>query len=95
MYLLLGLIWAQTYVLIEAFSPGSFTPMPSYHGIEWTSFLYFSFVTLTTVGYGDITAITPIARSLAIAEAIAGHLFSIILITRLVSLELESRSVRN
>ena len=54
--------------------------------------LYFSFVTLTTVGYGDITPLLPAARSLAISEALVGQLFPAVLIGRLVSMELLSRS---
>ena len=53
--------------------------------------LYFSFVTLTTVGYGDITPVVPAARSLAIAEALVGQLFPAVLIVRLVGLEIISR----
>jgi voltage-gated potassium channel Kch len=52
---------------------------------------YYSFVTLTTVGYGDITPVHPVARSLAIAEALVGQLYPAILIARLVAMEIESR----
>ena len=90
-YLLLGLIWAQSYDLVEELAPGSFTPVGSTHGTEWSGFLYLSLVTLTTVGYGDITAIGSIARSLAAAEAVIGHLFPTILIARLVSQALQAR----
>ena len=91
-YLLLGLIWAQSYDLVEELAAGSFTPVGSTHGAEWSGFLYFSLVTLTTVGYGDITAIGPIARSLVTAEAVIGHLFPTILIARLVSQALQART---
>jgi voltage-gated potassium channel Kch len=53
---------------------------------------YYSFVTLTTVGYGDITPLIPAARSLAIAEALIGQLFPAILIARLVSMEIAARA---
>lgn len=49
-------------------------------------FIYFSFVTLTTVGYGDVTPVHPVARSLAVAEARAGQLYPAIRLARLVSL---------
>ena len=52
---------------------------------------YFSFVTLTTVGYGDITPVSPVARSLCVAEALVGQLYPAILIGRLVSLQISSR----
>ncbi len=54
--------------------------------------LYFSFVTLTTMGYGDITPIHPAARSLAVLEALVGQLYPAILLARLVSLEVQSRT---
>lgn len=91
-YLLLGLIWAQSYDLVEELAPGSVTPGGSTHNTEWSGFLYFSLVTLTTVGYGDITAIGPIARSLATAEAVIGHLFPTILIARLVAQAIQPRT---
>jgi hypothetical protein len=50
--------------------------------------IYYSFVTLTTVGYGDITPLHPTARSLAMAEALIGQLYPAILIARLVSLRI-------
>jgi voltage-gated potassium channel Kch len=56
--------------------------------------LYYSFVTLTTVGYGDVTPLAPAARSLAITEALIGQLFPAVLIARLVSMELASKSSR-
>jgi Ion channel len=56
--------------------------------------IYFSFVTLTTVGYGDIVPIHPFARSLANVEAIIGQLYPATLLARLVTLEIESRRVR-
>ena len=53
--------------------------------------IYFSFVTLTTVGYGDVTPVDPVARSLAVAEALTGQLYPAILLARLVSLATGSR----
>jgi hypothetical protein len=52
---------------------------------------YFSFVTLTTLGYGDIVAVHPMARMLVILEGVAGQLFPAILIARLVSLQVQSK----
>lgn len=92
-YLLLGLIWVSAYKLIHQTIPGAFrfpegelSALRFKHGL-----VYFSFVTLTTVGYGDITPVHPLARSLAIAEALVGQLYPAILIARLVSMELASR----
>ena len=52
-----------------------------------TDWMYFSFVTLTTVGYGDITPVATSARSLAMLEALTGQLYPAIIIARLVSLQ--------
>jgi hypothetical protein len=93
-YLLLGLAWAFAYEAVTIERPGAFT-MPNKYvtsGDETVShFVYFSFVTLTTVGYGDVTAVHPIARSLVIIEALAGQLFPAILLARLVSLQTSHR----
>ncbi len=92
-YLLLGLAWANAYELIEIARPGALH-FPEGGGPSPIRLVYFSFVTLSTVGYGDITPIHPAARSLAIAEALVGQLFPAILIGRLVSMEITSRSGR-
>jgi len=96
-YLLLGLAWAFTYEFIALWRPDAFTAAAG--GLAPTSdlsarFLYFSLVTLTTVGYGDVTAVHPIARSVATAEALVGQLFPAILLARLVSMELYFRQAK-
>jgi voltage-gated potassium channel Kch len=55
---------------------------------------YFSYVTLTTLGYGDITPILPAARSVTILEAILGQLYLTIVLARLVGLYLQERSIK-
>jgi len=96
-YLLLGLIWAIAYEAIMYQIPDAFHPadlgMQSGHHIS--SLVYFSFVTLTTVGYGDITPAHPIVRSLSNLEALVGQLYPAILIGRLVAMELSSRQSRS
>jgi hypothetical protein len=92
-YLMQGIMWAALYQLVEVLLPGSFqlpatadgAPLSS--AAESSSFIYFSFVTLTTVGYGDVLAIDPFARSLAMMEALAGQLFPAVLIARIVALQ--------
>jgi len=86
LYFLLGLTWFALYNLINLVQPGSFaeagTPLT---GIpHWSTMLYFSLVTLTTLGYGDIVAIKPAARMVATLEASAGVLYIAITVARLV-----------
>jgi hypothetical protein len=84
-YLLLGVIWAHAYALVALLRPGAFAGgAVSSEGPR--GYLYFSFVTLTTVGYGDVLPVHPAARSLAMAEAVAGPLYLAVLLARLVSL---------
>ena len=98
-YLLLGLGWAFTYAVIDLHWPGAFVPAASAAATTTddvaSRFVYFSLVTLTTVGYGDITAVHPVARSLVTMEALIGQLFPAILLARLVSMELYYRKIRD
>jgi hypothetical protein len=95
LYLIIGLLFAHLYGLLNVFVAGAFANVPPglsadavfYHG----RLLYFSFVTLTTTGYGDIVPLHPIARSLASLQSVIGQLFPATLLARLVSLELEGR----
>jgi len=87
LYFLLGLTWFALYNLINLVQPGSFaeagTPLT---GIpHWSNMLYFSLVTLTTLGYGDIVAVKPAARMVATLEASAGVLYIAITVARLVA----------
>ena len=87
-YLLLGLVWAQAYQLVSLAHPGAFTGAVD-AGAD-SAWVYFSFVTLTTTGYGDTAPVHALARSLANLEALIGQLYPAILLARLVSLELTS-----
>jgi hypothetical protein len=84
-YILLGMLWAHAYYFMEIFHPDSFKASGNMGDDLW-DFYYYSFVTLTTVGYGDILAITRPARALSILEAITGQLYLAIMISRLVGL---------
>jgi len=88
-YLMMGMTWMLAYRLIEESHPGSFffSGGESPGGLfEVVDLIYYSFVTLTTLGYGDMAPISSPARSLAMLEATAGALYLAILIARLVSL---------
>jgi hypothetical protein len=88
-YLLLGFTWAQAYELVGLWHPGAFAGAAN--GEVSQLLTYYSFVTLTTMGYGDIMPVHPLARALAVLEALTGQLYLTILLARLVSLELRSR----
>ena len=94
-YMLIGLIWASGYLLLEHLRPGSFVIPDDWRlpgNVVGPALVFFSYVTLTTVGYGDIRAAGPAAGGLAIAEAIVGQLFLAITIARLVGQHLSRRS---
>jgi voltage-gated potassium channel Kch len=91
-FLLFGHVFVEAYYLIESLSPGSFrfvSPPVGRSGLNGR-LVYFSFATLSTVGYGDVTALHPLARSLAAIEALTGQLYPAILIARFVALALQS-----
>jgi len=92
-YLLVGMIWSIAYYLVARWIPGAFSIQEPSGGREplQSQLFYFSFVTLTTIGYGDIAAIHPIVRMLVILEGVMGQLFPAILIARLVSLQVQSK----
>ena len=88
-YLMLGLMWTMAYWLVDQLTPGgafSFNTNAGTQSINGFNGFYFSFITLSTVGYGDITPVSRIARWLAAMEAMTGLLYVAVLIARLVSL---------
>lgn len=92
-YLLLAVAFAYLYGIIEHIHPGSFSGISAETGRTHLSdaLIYFSLVTLTTVGYGDIVAISGPARPLAGLEAACGTLYVAVMIARLVALEVAAR----
>jgi hypothetical protein len=91
-YALTAVTWASLYEILELLRPGSFQIPPSWllqpSGDPSFALQYFSFITLTTVGYGDILPLNPRAGGLCIAEAVVGQLYVAIMIARLVALQL-------
>ena len=88
-YVMLGLIWTIAYWLVDQVTPGAFafnTTTGAKESMRGFNAFYFSFVTLSTVGYGDITPVSHVARTLAALEAMTGLLYVAVLIARLVSL---------
>ena len=93
-YLLTAVAFAFLFQLIELAQPGSFSGLPS-GGTErdvGDALLYFSLVSLTTLGYGDITPVSNLARPIAVLEGAFGALYLAVMIARLVSLHIVSES---
>lgn len=97
-YLLIGVTWTFIFAIVEIINPGSFNfgslgteaIASARHG-ELRFLSYFSLVTLSTLGYGDITPVTPIARSLASLEAVVGQLYIAVLVARLVGMHIAQK----
>jgi Ion channel len=87
LYVLIAGVWAEAYEMISLYVPAAFTGAGGVEEMkDRSTWVYFSFVTLTTVGYGDITPVAHAARSLAIMEALIGQLYPAIVLARLISL---------
>ena len=92
-YILIGLAWAKLFETLEGVAPGSFRfPVDTAWMVpDPLRYRYFSFVTLATLGYGDITPRTALAGTLASLEAVGGQLYIGITVARLVALSLAER----
>lgn len=90
-FMLLGLVWASAYELLHLMRPEAFSGAVG-DAPGSPTWIYYSFVTLTTMGYGDITPVHPVARSLAISEAFTGQLYLAITLARLVTLYVGARA---
>jgi len=86
-YLLLGALFVPIYGILETVNPGAFidNAMPEM-AVQWQQFIYYSYATLTTLGYGDILPVSAWARSFASFESIIGVLYIAIMMARLVGL---------
>jgi voltage-gated potassium channel len=91
-FLLLGVFWAVLFSSIARLEPGAFTigghPAMMGFGAGSATGIYYSFVTLTTLGYGDIIPVTTAARMAAVLEALAGQIYMVVLVARLVGLNI-------
>jgi len=93
-YLLMALAWSFIFGAVESLHPGSFS-IPEIQGISTSrSFLYYSFVTITTLGYGDITPVTSLARSLCILEAVVGQLYLVVQVAWLVGVHVSQSMLK-
>lgn len=91
-YLLIGYAWTFAYALVEELQPGAFVALSPISPDEYVTRVlemrYFSFMTLTTVGYGDLVPRSATARTLASLEAITGQIYLMVLVARLVGLHI-------
>ncbi len=87
-YLLIAIMWAFVYSVLETIHPGSFAIGNSQIEVGRPLFIYYSFVTITTLGYGDITPVTDIANSLSFLEAVTGQIYLVVLVARLVGIHI-------
>lgn len=93
-YLMIALIWGHLFLLVEFMIPGSFSfthgdkAMAIWLSKEFHPFYYFSLITMTTVGYGDMLPLTSAARTVTMLEAIIGQVYLTILVARLVGMYL-------
>lgn len=95
-YLLLGFLWSTLYGLVYQLNHDAFTFVVAGHSqsIHSPDFIYYSFVTLTTLGYGDVVPASDIAQTLSWIEAVSGQLFLTILVARIVGDYLSQRRVK-
>lgn len=103
-YLLLGVVWASVFTLLELASPGSFVGLTAMETtlnyservqMLFESLFFYSYITLTTLGYGNIYPANNVASALASSEAIVGQLYLTILVARLVGLHIAQRSIKD
>lgn len=87
-YLFIGIIWAFLFRILMNLQPGAFTIQPTGFQESRSLFAYFSFVTLTTLGYGDISPVSAVARSFAYLEAVFGQIYLTVLVARLVGIHI-------
>lgn len=92
-YLMLGITWAVLYYLLESVVPGSFSGLDGYDARRWFwRLLFYSFVTLSTLAYGDIVPANAFSESMAYLEAIVGQLYVAVLVACLVGMYITGRA---
>ncbi len=91
-YLLIGLAWASAYQLVDLLQPGAINIGAGAESAQAQNYTYYSFVVLTTLGFGDITPVSGVARSLTWIEAVVGQLFIATIIARLVGVRMRHSS---
>lgn len=90
-YVFLAMLFAPVYTIINTLDPGAFVDNGLGAPVHWPQLVYFSFITLATVGYGDVLPLNPWARSLAAAEGMLGVLYVALIMGRLVGVYSQER----
>jgi hypothetical protein len=88
-------MWGIAYLLLEKIQPGGLSINAARHpnhDVDWDDCMFYSFVTLTSLGYGDVVPISPQCRSLSILEAVSGIMYIAVLLARLVGLYAAGKS---
>ncbi len=91
-YLLMALMWSYAYALLAYYQPGAFSALEGLDRDSRQFFLYYSFVTLTTLGFGDITPLTEKAKSLTVLEAFIGQVYLVVVLAWLVGMHVSRKS---
>lgn len=92
-YFLIGILWGILYCLILILNPDSFSqPAASLNSFK---LIYFSFITLTTLGYGDVSPVGHAAMMMAVLEAAIGQIYMAVFVARLIGLEITARAAKN
>jgi hypothetical protein len=92
LYLLAALMWAFLYTLLQIVDPVSFNIEISHPQGFFPIFKYYSFVTITTLGYGDISPVTEVARAFSVLEAVVGQLYLVVVVAWLVGMHVSTKS---
>jgi len=90
-YLMMAIMWALVYLILDYFYPDSFS-FPTDLTPNLFRYLYFSFVTITTLGYGDVAPLTHKAGSLVILEAVTGQIYLVVIVAWLVGMHVSRKS---
>ncbi len=87
-YLLMAIMWAFVFSALESINPGSFAISEGQIEAGRPLFIYYSFITITTLGYGDITPVTAPANAFSSIEAVTGQIYLVVLVARLVGMHI-------
>jgi hypothetical protein len=90
-YFLMAIMWSMVYLILDYLDPGSFS-FPEGPSRSVYQYLYFSFVTITTLGYGDVAPLTQKASSLVVLEAVFGQMYLVVVVAWLVGMHVSRRS---